>query len=68
MGRCVRDVTTASRTSLMNLTTLEWDPELCEFFDVHAETLPEILSTNDEFGEVKVKNRKIPLCAAVVDQ
>jgi|TARA_B110000263_G_scaffold245335_1_gene254750 glycerol kinase len=68
VGRCVTDVTTASRTSLMNLIKLEWDPELCELFGVPAETLPEILSTKDEFGEVTVKNRKIPLRAAVVDQ
>ena len=68
VGRCVTDVTTASRTSLMNLQTLEWDPELCELFGVPIEALPQILATQSEFGEVKVKGRKIPLRASVVDQ
>jgi glycerol kinase len=68
IGRFVTDVTTASRTSLMNLQTMEWDDELCNLFGVPLETLPEILATQDEFGELKVKGRKIPLRASVVDQ
>ncbi|MBC8258596.1 MAG: glycerol kinase [SAR324 cluster bacterium] len=68
VGRCVTDVTTASRTSLMNLSTLEWDPELCELFGIPQETLPEILPTQTEFGELNVKGRKIPLLASIVDQ
>jgi len=68
IGRFVTDVTTASRTSLMNLQTLEWDDELCNLFGVPKDTLPEILATQDEFGELKVKGLKIPLRASVVDQ
>ena len=68
MGRCVTDVTTASRTSLMNLQTLNWDAELCDRFGVPIETLPEILSTHDEYGDVKIGGRDIPLRASVVDQ
>ena len=68
VGRFVTDVTTASRTSLMNLQTMEWDDELCNLFGVPLDTLPEILATQDEFGELKVKGRKIPLRASVVDQ
>ncbi len=29
-GVHVTDVTNASRTMLMNLATLQWDPELCQ--------------------------------------
>jgi len=68
VGRCVTDVTTASRTSLMNLQTLNWDAELCELFGVPIESLPEILSTQDEYGDVKIGGRNIPLRASVVDQ
>ena len=68
VGHCVTDVTTASRTSLMNLETLEWDVKLCELFGVPLETLPKIFATQAEFGEVNVKGRKIPLRASVVDQ
>src|SRR3546814_8732006 len=33
-GRCVTDITTASRTSLMNLASGAWDAELCRLFKV----------------------------------
>lgn len=68
VGRCVTDVTTASRTSLMNLQTLNWDTELCDLFGVPIECLPEILSTQDEYGVVNINGRKVPLRASVVDQ
>lgn len=41
-GRHVTDVTNASRTMLMNLGTLQWDPELLEAFDIPKVLLPEI--------------------------
>lgn len=63
-GRCVTDVTTASRTSLMNLDRCEWDPTLCELFGVPPETLPEIVPTTGDFGVI----RGIPVTASVVDQ
>ena len=60
----VTDVTTASRTSLMSLDTLQWDEELCALFGVPIECLPEIKSTTAAFGLFK----KIPVTANVVDQ
>ena len=44
-GRFATDVTTASRTSLMNLATCSWDEELCRLFGVPVECLPEIRPT-----------------------
>ena len=41
-GAHVTDVTNASRTMLMNLTTLTWDDELLELFDIPREMLPAI--------------------------
>ena len=63
-GRFVTDVTTASRTSLMNLATCRWDEELCRLFGVPLECLPEIRPSVGEFGGVG----GVPLTAAVVDQ
>ena len=63
-GRFVTDVTTASRTSLMNLATCAWDEELCRLFGVPVEHLPEILPTVGDFGGIAGK----PLTATVVDQ
>ena len=41
-GTFATDRATASRTSLMNIETGEWDPELCQLFSVPLECLPEI--------------------------
>jgi glycerol kinase len=67
-GRFVTDVSTASRTSLMNLETLEWDPVLCELFGVPVETLPKIVPTTGDFGALKTAGGTIPITASVVDQ
>src|SRR5262249_46957728 len=40
-GVYATDVTTASRTSLMNLATGQWDPELCRLFGLPIESLAE---------------------------
>ncbi|MFL5338453.1 MAG: FGGY family carbohydrate kinase [Geminicoccaceae bacterium] len=63
-GRFVTDVTTASRTSLMNLATCTWDEELCRLFGVPLACLPDIHSTVGDFGGIA----GMPLTAAVVDQ
>ncbi|MFV2001440.1 MAG: FGGY family carbohydrate kinase, partial [Paracoccaceae bacterium] len=44
-GVYATDPSTASRTSLMNLRTLQWDETLCEIFGVPIELLPEIRPT-----------------------
>jgi glycerol kinase len=67
-GEYATDITTASRTSLMNLRTGNWDPDLCEIFEIPIEILPEIRPTTAHFGVLKSKGREIPLSASVVDQ
>ena len=51
-GAFCTDVSTASRTSLVNLSTLEWDQDLCEAFGVPIELLPAIVPTTGAFGEI----------------
>ncbi len=63
-GVYATDVTTASRTSLMNLATGQWDPELCRLFGVPMEALAEIRPTVTDFGSVG----RLPVCANLVDQ
>jgi len=58
------DVATASRTSLMNLETGEWDADLCALFGVPIECLPQIRPTVADYGSVS----GVPITAAVVDQ
>lgn len=44
------DVSNASRTSLMNLKTLDWDPELLKLFNVPRGILPAIVPSSGELG------------------
>ncbi len=67
-GRFVTDVTTASRTSLMNLSTCRWDEDLCAAFGVPIEALPQIVPTTGEFGALACGARRVPLTASLVDQ
>lgn len=63
-GVYATDVTTASRTSLMSLDTLQWDEELCDLFAVPMECLPEIRATAGDFGSFNA----MPVTASLVDQ
>jgi glycerol kinase len=63
-GHFATDVTTASRTSLMNLRTCMWDPDLCALFGVPLTALPEIRPTIADFGAID----DMPVVASVVDQ
>ncbi|CAH2061830.1 unnamed protein product, partial [Iphiclides podalirius] len=52
-GLHVTDVTNASRTLLMDLETLNWDPMLSRLFGIHRDTLPQIRSSSELYGCVK---------------
>ena len=65
-GRYATDIVTASRTSLMNLATGEWDAELCRLFGVPMHLLPPILPTVGERGMARRAN--VPIVAGIVDQ
>ena len=49
-GVHVTDVTNASRTMLMNLRTLDWDPEICAVMGIPAGMLPQIRSSSEVYG------------------
>ena len=49
-GVHVTDVTNASRTMLMNVRTLEWDPGMCEVMGIPMSMLPEIRSCSEVYG------------------
>ena len=67
-GNFLTDVTTASRTSLMNLETLTWDPQLCKMFGVPIECLPEITSSTGNFGVLHSHEGKPCVSASIADQ
>ena len=64
-GAFATDASTASRTSLMDLSRLAWSAPLCAAFGVPIECLPEIRPTVGDFGRIPGGPRVV---AAVVDQ
>ncbi len=52
-GVHVTDVSNASRTLLMNLKTLGWDPELLKIFRIPATILPVISASSEVYGHTK---------------
>ena len=51
-GIHVTDVTNASRTMLMNLKTLDWDPEILKVMGIPRSMLPGIKSSSEIYGHV----------------
>ncbi|KAH9417240.1 hypothetical protein DERP_007237 [Dermatophagoides pteronyssinus] len=68
-GKHLTDVTNASRTLLMDLETLEWDPWLCDFFKIPMSILPEIRPSSSMFGEIQNGPlMSIPITGVIGDQ
>ncbi len=64
----VTDVSNASRTLLLDITTRDWDDELCALFGVPGEALPRVVPTAGAIGETAELGGKVPVCALVGDQ
>ncbi|MBO0840935.1 MAG: glycerol kinase GlpK [Sciscionella sp.] len=72
-GVHVTDVTNASRTMLMDLSTLDWDDELLGFFDVPRAMLPRIQPSSVAGGYGVTRSSgplggEVPIAAALGDQ
>ncbi|MDR0283361.1 MAG: glycerol kinase GlpK [Propionibacteriaceae bacterium] len=52
-GMHIIDVTNASRTFLMDVQTLQWDPEMAEALTIPASMLPMIVPSSKVYGEAK---------------
>ncbi|MGO1621357.1 glycerol kinase GlpK [Flaviflexus sp.] len=69
-GVHVTDVTNASRTMLMDVRKLEWDPEICADMGIPMSMLPEIRSSSEVYGH-GAKNTLIidtPIAGILGDQ
>jgi len=51
-GRHLTDHSNASRTQLLNLETVSWDPVLAELFRVPLSVLPTVICSDGPFGEL----------------
>jgi glycerol kinase len=67
-GVHVTEVTNASRTLLMNITSLSWDPQLLTFFDIPKGILPEIRPSMGSYGVGRGPLAGVPIAAALGDQ
>ncbi|KAK5966723.1 Glycerol kinase [Trichostrongylus colubriformis] len=52
-GEHVTDVTNASRTLLLNIHKRSWSYDLCNFFEIPIDILPEVRSSAEIYGTIK---------------
>ena len=62
------DVTNASRTNLYNIHSRNWDDELLEIFNIPASMLPEVHSSDSNFGKFVRGNKEIQITGVIGDQ
>jgi glycerol kinase len=68
-GLHITDCTNASRTQLMNLATLEWDPELLRNFEIPRQILPQIRSSSEVYGHATLDPVEgVPIAGILGDQ
>ncbi|ENN79747.1 glycerol kinase isoform X2 [Dendroctonus ponderosae] len=69
-GLHITDCTNASRTMLMNIETLKWDPQLCKVFGIPMNILPEIRSCSEIYGYIAdgFKLAGVPISGILGDQ
>jgi len=69
-GLHVSDATNASRTSLLPLLSLSWDPVLCDIFGVPPVALPEVVDCAGELDSTlpELFGRAIPITGLAGDQ
>ena len=67
-GVHVTDVSNASRTMLMNLETLDWDPDMLAAMTIPAAMLPAIKPSAAVYGQAKGALEGIPVAGDLGDQ
>lgn len=67
-GVHVTDVTNASRTMLMDLASLRWDPALLEAMHIPAAMLPEIRGSSEVYGHATGDLDGVPIAGILGDQ
>jgi glycerol kinase len=70
-GVHVTDVTNASRTMMMNLETLDWDPDMLKVLGVPRAMLPTIKASSEVYGTARTavwKAFRLPVTSATSRQ
>ena len=64
------DYSNASRTQLFNIHTLEWDKEICTWFDIDIRTLPQVCDSSYLYGSTDLEGwfeEPVPICGVIGD-
>ena len=67
-GLHATDVTNASRTQLMNLATLDWDPALLAAFGIPRAVLPRIVASSAVLASAHAPLAGVPVAGVLGDQ
>jgi len=67
-GSHITDVTNASRTMLVDLSSLQWDPGMLARFSIPRGMLAEIRSSSEVYGRATGALSGVPVAAALGDQ
>ncbi|HLR28253.1 MAG TPA: glycerol kinase GlpK, partial [Ruania sp.] len=69
-GVHLTDVTNASRTMLMNLDTLDWNPDIAADMGIPMSMLPEIRSSSEVYGKGRARGQVpgVPIAGILGDQ
>ena len=67
-GELVTDVSTASRSLLMNIDAVAWDPELLDVFGFGTEVLPRLVACDETVGSTTAFGRAASVTGLIVDQ
>ena len=67
-GLHVTDVSNASRTMLMNLETLDWDPDILTVMGVPRAMLPHVRSSSEVYGTATGALQGVPVSGDLGDQ
>ncbi len=67
-GVHVTDVSNASRTMLMNLETLDWDPDMLKVMGIPKAMLPRVAASSEVYGKAIGSLNGIPVAGDLGDQ
>ncbi|MFI9625226.1 FGGY family carbohydrate kinase [Streptomyces sp. NPDC052042] len=67
-GEFVTDASTASRSLLLDIDQVSWDPELLDLFGLGTEELPRIVGSDEIIGTTGAFGPEVPVAGLVVDQ
>ena len=67
-GELVTDVSTASRSLLLDIDTVTWDPELLAIFNLDDEVMPRLVPCDETVGSTAAFGGEATVTGLIVDQ